>query len=95
MGTVTATTGTMTGMLGFQSAWTDPASGKDLMGARWYNPAAGDFTSRDTMQVSPVPDPAAADPFGYAAGNPLSFTDPTGHYVDPGGSARDNPGYTD
>ena len=78
-GTVTATTGTMTGMLGFQSAWTDPASGKDLMGARWYNPAAGDFTSADTVQVPPVPDPAAASPFGYAAGNPLSFTDPTGH----------------
>ena len=94
-GTVTATTGTMTGMLGFQSAWSDPASGKDLMGARWYNPAAGDFTSADSVQVSPVPDPAAGNPFGYAAGNPLSFTDPTGHYVDPGGSARDNPGYTD
>ena len=69
--------------------------GQGLMGARWYNPAAGDFTSRDTVQVPPVPDSAAADPFWYAAGNPLSFTDPTGHYVDPGGSARDNPGYTD
>jgi RHS repeat-associated protein len=94
-GTVTAATGTMTGMLGFQSAWTDPAAGKDLMGARWYNPAAGDFTSADTVRVSPVPVPAAASPFGYAADEPLDLTDPTGHYVDPGGSARDNPGYTD
>jgi RHS repeat-associated protein len=68
-GTVTATHGIMAGMLGFQSAWTDPASGKDLMGARWYNPAAGDFTSADSMQVSPVPDPAAGDPFGYGGDN--------------------------
>ena len=78
-GTVTATTGTLSGMLGFQSAWSDPASGKDLMGARWYNPAAGDFTSADSVQVPPVPDPAAASPFAYAAGNPLSNADPTGH----------------
>jgi RHS repeat-associated protein len=91
-GNVTASTGTVTGMLGLQSAWTDPASGKDLMGARWYNPAAGDFPSRDTVQVSPVPDPAAADPFGYAAGNPLSFTDPTGHLISAGSPAT-NPNW--
>ena len=91
-GTVTATHGAMAGMLGFQSAWSDPVSGKDLMGARWYNPAAGDFTSADTIHVSPVPDPAAADPFGYAAGNPLSFTDPTGHLIQAGTPAT-NPDY--
>jgi hypothetical protein len=28
-------------MLGYQSAWADPASGKDLTGARWYAPGAG------------------------------------------------------
>ena len=44
----------------------DPASGKDLMGARWYDPSAGDFTSADTVQVSPDPDPAAGNPFAYA-----------------------------
>jgi len=85
-GTVTATTGSMAGMLGFQSAWTDPASGKDLMGARWYNPAAGDFTSADTIQVSPVPDPAAGNPFAYGAGNPLGNVDPAGHYIIPVGN---------
>ena len=31
----------------------DPASGKDLMGARWYAPGSGDFTSADTVQVNP------------------------------------------
>ena len=49
------------------------------MGARWYNPAAGQFTSRDTTQVNPDPDSAAANPFAYAGDSPLTETDPTGH----------------
>jgi RHS repeat-associated protein len=80
-GNVTAATGSRAGLLGFQSAWTDPGTGKDLMGARWYSPAGGDFTSADTVQVPPVPDPAAASPFGYAADDPLDGTDPTGHMI--------------
>ena len=73
----------MTGQLGYQSAWTDAASGKDLMGARWYNPGDGDFTSADTVTVSPDPDPAAGNPFAYAADEPLDLVDPTGHYIVP------------
>jgi RHS repeat-associated protein len=78
-GAVTAGGGSLSGHLGFQSGWTDPATGKVLMGARWYAPSAGDFTSADTVQVSPVPDPAAGDPFGYAGDDPLDGVDPTGH----------------
>ena len=78
-GAVTTSTGVTSGLLGYQSAWADPASGKSLMGARWYDPTAGDFTSADSVQVSPDPDPAAGDPFAYAADNPLDLTDPTGH----------------
>jgi RHS repeat-associated protein len=83
-GSVTATTGTVTGLLGYQSGWSDPAAGKTLMGSRWYNPSAGDFTSADTVQVSPVPDSAAGSPFAYAGDDPLDYTDPTGHYAVPG-----------
>jgi RHS repeat-associated protein len=79
-GKVTTTTGTPQGLLGYQSAWSDPASGKDLMGARWYAPAEGHFTSADTVQVSPDPDPAAGNPFAYASDEPLNVTDPTGHW---------------
>ena len=32
------------------------------MGARWYNPGAGDFTSADTIPQSVDPDPAAGRP---------------------------------
>ena len=80
-GVVTATTGTPVGLLGYQSAWTDNTAGKNLMGARWYNPSDGDFTSRDTVTVNPDPDPAAGDPFAYAADEPLDLTDPSGHRV--------------
>jgi RHS repeat-associated protein len=78
-GKVTAATGTPQGLLGYQSAWSDPVSGKDLMGARWYAPSAGDFTSADTVQVSPDPDPVAGNPFAYASDEPLDVTDPSGH----------------
>ena len=78
-GTVTATSGTPQGRLGFQSGWTDPATGKVAMGARWYTPSTGDFDSADTVQVSADPDPAMADPFAYVGDDPLDGTDPSGH----------------
>ncbi len=71
----------MTGRLGYQSAWADQATNQVHMGARWYNPATGQFTSRDTAQVSPEPHSAAANPFAYVADNPLTGTDPTGHMI--------------
>jgi RHS repeat-associated protein len=81
-GNVTGTNnGSFAGLLGYQSAWTDPAAGKALMGARRYDPGAGDFTSADTLQVSPDPDPVAGNPFAYAADEPLDLTDPTGHCI--------------
>jgi RHS repeat-associated protein len=68
-GNVTATTGTITGLLGYQSTWTATANGKNLMGARWCDPQTGDFTSADTIQVAPEPDPAAGNPFAAAVRN--------------------------
>ena len=50
------------------------------MGARWYDPGTGQFTTRDTTAVNPVPDPAAANPFAYAGNDPMTGTDPSGHY---------------
>jgi len=63
---------------GFQSQYTDPASGQVDMGARWYAPARAGFSNADTVSVDPVPDAAAGNPFGYAGDNPLDGTDPTG-----------------
>jgi RHS repeat-associated protein len=80
-GNVTGTTGTLQGQLGYQSGWTDPGTGKVAMGARWYSPSTGGFTSRDTVVNNPVPSPAPASPFAYVGDDPLGATDPTGHYL--------------
>ncbi|HUN34614.1 MAG TPA: LamG-like jellyroll fold domain-containing protein [Trebonia sp.] len=79
LGNVITTSGTPQGNLGYQSAFTDPATGKALMGSRWYDPGTGQFTSRDTQSNSAVPNSADANPFAYAAGNPMTGVDPTGH----------------
>ncbi len=64
-GNTTAASG-FAGTIGYQSDFTDSATSLVRMGARWYAPADGQFTSRDTTQVNPIPDPAAANPYAYA-----------------------------
>ena len=70
---------TLAGSLGYQSQFTDVVTGKVQMGARFYNPATGGFQDKDTATLNPVPNAAAANPFAYAADNPLTGTDPSGH----------------
>ncbi|MBI3687533.1 MAG: discoidin domain-containing protein, partial [Actinobacteria bacterium] len=77
-GNVTATAN-QNGALGYQSGWTDKATGTVNMASRWYRPATGRFMNRDTVSVDPVPDPAAANPFAYVSDNPMTGTDPSGH----------------
>ena len=78
LGTVVATAG-MVGNLGYQSGFTEPASGRVNMGARWYNPATGQFDNRDAAGNSPTPNPANADRYTYANDNPLTNIDPNGN----------------
>jgi RHS repeat-associated protein len=77
LGNVTAASSQI-GSLGYQSGWTDPATGKVNMASRWYNPATGQFTSRDAAVNSPVPASAAANTFAYGQDNPLTAYDPLG-----------------
>ena len=69
----------LSGRLGYQSGWTDPITNKVNMWSRWYDPTAGQFRNKDTVDVNPVPDSAAANSYAYVAGNPLLGTDPDGH----------------
>lgn len=75
----TVGTSTKTGSLGYQSEYTDSSTGQVNMASRWYNPAVGQFTSKDTAQINPVGNSANANPFAYAADDPMIGTDPTGH----------------
>ena len=48
------------------------------MGARWYDPQLGRWTNPDTI----IPDPAnpqSLNRYSYVFGNPVKFSDPTGH----------------
>ena len=79
LGNVKTSTG-MLGSLGYQSEWTDNLTGRVNMAARQYNPATGQFDSRDTAANSPVPDSVDANRYQYGDANPLTVTDPSGHF---------------
>ncbi|MFD4255988.1 RHS repeat-associated core domain-containing protein [Amycolatopsis thermoflava] len=51
-GEFTATDGTRTA-LGYQHQYADPVTGNTNMGARWYDPTTGGFTSRDNADLDP------------------------------------------
>ncbi|WP_326551566.1 putative adhesin [Micromonospora sp. NBC_01813] len=68
-----------TGNIGYQGDWTDPDTGKVNMGARWYTPGTGSFASRDSVTYSAGAS-VLANRYTYAAGAPLNYDDPTGHW---------------
>lgn len=71
-GNVTASTGTQP-VLGYDGQFTDRrGSGLIYLRARWYDPKTGQFMSTDPMRR------VTSEPYGYAAGNPLAFADPSG-----------------
>jgi RHS repeat-associated protein len=62
----------------------DPLSGAVAIGARHYLPALGRWASPDPHFLLDNPDaalstPGEANPYSYVGGNPVTFTDPTGH----------------
>lgn len=72
-----ASTGT-SGPLGYQSDYTDPATGAVDMGARWYTPGTGTFTTRDDIDLPGSPS-IAGNRYTYGNGSPLGNIDPDGH----------------
>jgi RHS repeat-associated protein len=56
-------------------------SGLQFFNARYYDPQIGQFISPDTL----VPDPSLVidyNRYAFGRGNPLRYSDPTGHYSD-------------
>ncbi|MEU7897114.1 RHS repeat-associated core domain-containing protein, partial [Nonomuraea sp. NPDC049152] len=76
-GKVLARTGTQRRM-GYQGEYTDPATGKVNMLARWYMPGTGGFASRDDVTLSPYSS-INLNRYTYANGDPLSLSDPSGN----------------
>ncbi|MFD9704137.1 RHS repeat-associated core domain-containing protein [Lentzea sp. NPDC059081] len=65
--------------VGYQGDWTDPDSGQVNMGARWYQPSSGAFSSRDTVSASSGAS-VLFNRYTYGAGRPLDMIDPDGHW---------------
>ncbi|GAB1695070.1 LamG-like jellyroll fold domain-containing protein [Krasilnikovia sp. M28-CT-15] len=80
LGKVIGSTGGMIGNLGYQSEWTDKSTNRVNMAARWYNTDTGQFDTRDTANNNPAPDSVNANRYQYGDANPLTVTDPTGHW---------------
>jgi len=56
----------------------DQETGLYNYGARFYDPSVGRFMSADTI-VPSLTDSQAFNRYSYARGNPIIYTDPTGH----------------
>ena len=75
-GKKTSSTGSQANEFDFAGQQTDP-TGLQYLRARYYDPETGTFVSREPMAVSPS---WMGNPFGYGAGNPARYSDPTGLY---------------
>ncbi|MCT2281632.1 hypothetical protein M3G91_28940 [Micromonospora chalcea] len=67
--------------LGYQGGWTDPDTTQTNAHARWYNPATGAFSSRDTWTLAPS-SPSVVNRYMYGGGDPVNRTDVSGHCPD-------------
>jgi len=66
----------------FTSKERDSETGLDYFKARYYSSSLGRFTSPDSFGGLKV-NPQSLNRYGYVHNNPLRFTDPTGHMVEP------------
>jgi RHS repeat-associated protein len=71
-GKLTASTGSVTTPLGYAGQYTDAETGFQYLQARYYDPATGQFVSRDPLVA------LTGSAYGYVGGNPLNATDPLG-----------------
>jgi RHS repeat-associated protein len=68
-------TGSQTTPLGYAGQYTDAESGLQYLRARVYDPATGQFLTRDPLEA------LTRFPYAYAGNNPLNAIDPTGLWL--------------
>ncbi len=71
---------------GYAGQYTDPETGFQYLRARFYDPATGQFLTRDPINA------LTRSAYGYVYGNPLNKTDPTGLYCLSGVKGHDSNG---
>ena len=70
---MTSATGTAGTSFGYAGEYADSDTGLVYLRARYYDPATGQFLTRDPLVGE------TREAYGYVNGNPLNATDPTGH----------------
>ena len=70
---MTSATGTAGTSFGYAGEYADSDTGLVYLRARYYDPATGQFLTRDPLVGQ------TREAYGYVNGNPLNATDPTGH----------------
>ncbi len=71
-GSLIGTSGAESTPMGFAGQYTDSASGLQYLRARFYDPATGQFLTRDPLEG------LTREPYAYASDDPLNLTDPSG-----------------
>ncbi|WP_162259427.1 RHS repeat-associated core domain-containing protein [Phycicoccus sp. Soil803] len=71
-GSTTSATGSSTNPLKYAGQYQDTDTGLYYMRARYYDPTTASFLSRDPLEAT------TAQPYGYAANDPINLTDPSG-----------------
>ena len=70
----------------------DQGHGLYWFNSRWFDPLVGRFMQADTIVPEPG-NPQALNRYSYVLGNPLRYTDPTGHAFDEGNLGGDVEGW--
>ena len=73
-GVLSGSTGTQTTWFGFAGQYTEREVGVQYMRARFYDPATGQFLTRDPLTS------VTGQPYGYANDSPVTYTDPSGRF---------------
>lgn len=74
-GTPTGHTGTQKTPFSYAGQYTNAGSGLQYLRARVYDPATGQFLTKDPLEA------LTRSTYGYAAGNPVNATDPSGLWL--------------
>jgi RHS repeat-associated protein len=82
-GSLLTSAGSGSSTFAFTGEQYDAETGFTFLRARYYGSDLGRFTSKDTYRD--YNKPLALNGWGYVEGNPINYTDPSGHSSTPGG----------
>ncbi|WHX49762.1 RHS repeat-associated core domain-containing protein [Paenibacillus woosongensis] len=76
----------------YSGEYWDATTDLQYLRARWYDPNAGRFVSKDSYEGD-ITNPLSQNLYTYVHNNPLIYVDPSGHRMEAGGGGGGNPLY--